>query len=110
MRQAAVDTRFAPATADGASLRDLQLDGRLFTLRCSYLIYSEAFHALPVLLRHGILDRLDAVLTGTNAKDRYAYLSDTEKAGIRKILMETHPIARARGAARSGPTPASGAP
>ena len=103
-------TRFAPATADGASLRDLQLDGRLFTLRCSYLIYSEAFHALPLLLQRGILDRLDAVLTGTDAKDRYAYLSVAEKAGIRKILMETHPSARARWSARVTSAPGPGAP
>lgn len=80
----------------GRSLRDLQLTDRLFAQRCSYLIYSESFHALPDLLRHRILDRLDTALLARDPADRYAYLPPDEKIRIREILLATHPEARAR--------------
>jgi hypothetical protein len=80
----------------GRSLRDLQLTDRLFAQRCSFLIYSESFHALPDLLRHRILDRLDTALLARDPADRYAYLPPAEKIRIREILLATHPEASAR--------------
>jgi len=80
----------------GRSLRDLQLTDRLFAQRCSYLIYSESFHALPDLLRHRILDRLDFALLARDPADRYAYLPPDEKVRIREILLATHAEAGAR--------------
>ena len=89
-------TAAAPRSQSGASLRDLQLTDRLFAQRCSYLIYSESFHALPDLLRHRILDRLGTALLARDPADRYAYLPTEEKKRIHAILLETHPAARAR--------------
>ena len=88
--------RHAPRTRSGLALTDLQLDGRLFAQRCSYLIYSEAFRELPVRLKHAILDRLDLALLSRDPTDRYAYLPADERARIREILIETHPDAGAR--------------
>ena len=88
--------RGAPRSAVGHALKDLQLSGRLFAQRCSYLIYSESFRALPATLKVRILDRLDSALRSRDPKDRYAYLPSDEKQRIRDILIETHPDAKAR--------------
>ena len=86
----------APRTRAGYSLRDLQLGDRLFAQRCSPLIYSESFQALPALLKTLVLDRLESALLSRDPADRYAYLPAGEKARIHSILLETHPAARAR--------------
>src|SRR5690606_18156112 len=46
----------------GRSLRDLDLEHRLFRYPCSYLIYSNAFDALPEAMREYVWRRLWAVL------------------------------------------------
>lgn len=86
----------APRNRAGHALKDLQLEGRLFAQRCSYLIYSESFRALPETLKVRVWDRLDAALRSRDPKDRYAYLPAEEKQRIREILIETHPDAQAR--------------
>lgn len=86
----------APATADGRSLKQLSLDGRLLQRRCSYLIYSDSFRSLPASLRNRLIDRLGAVLEGRDGSDRYDYLPSTERAAIREILVATLPLARER--------------
>ncbi len=86
----------APRSAAGHALKDLQLKDRIFSQRCSYLIYSASFRALPVTLKVRILDRLQAALRSRDPKDRYAYLGAEEKQRIYDILIETHPDARER--------------
>jgi len=83
--------REAPRTDDGASLKDLDLAGRLFRNRCSYLIYSEAFRALPVELKRRVYARLVSALNPVAPDARYAYLPAEERARISKILRQTHP-------------------
>lgn len=80
----------AQRTRAGLSLADFSLDGRLFSYRCSFLIYSEAFRALPAELKHAILSRLGRCL-GTDTDPRYGYLEPEERRRIRDILSETHP-------------------
>lgn len=77
--------------ARGRSLRDFDLDTRLFRWRCSFLIHSEAFAALPRELKSSVLRRLDDILAAHAPPDRYAYLDDDERRAIRGILLETHP-------------------
>jgi hypothetical protein len=89
-------TANAPRSKDGHALKDFQLQDRLFAQRCSYLIYSEAFRALPATLKGRVLDRLQAALRSRDPKDRYAYLGDDEKQRIYEILVTTHPDAKAR--------------
>lgn len=86
----------APRSRAGHALKDLLVAERLFAQRCSYLIYSDSFHALPVTLKARILDRLDAALRSRDPKDRYAYIPADEKQRIRDVLIETHPDAKAR--------------
>lgn len=89
----------APRSAAGHALKDLHLRGRIFAQRCSFLIYSDMFRALPEQLKTRILDRLHAALVSRDPADRYAYLEPAEKERILAILRETHPDAQARWAA-----------
>jgi hypothetical protein len=75
---------------DGRSLKDFDLQTRLFRWRCSYLIYSEAFDYLPAELRWSVLRRLDEVLLSTTAMGRFAHLPADERRAIREILLSTH--------------------
>jgi hypothetical protein len=92
----------APRSQAGHALKDLQLGDRIFAQRCSFLIYSEGFRALPETLKVRILDRLQAALLSRDPKDRYAYLPAGEKQRIHEILIETHPDAKARWAGPGG--------
>ncbi len=85
----------APRSANGRSLKDFSLQGRLFANRCSYLIYSDSFLELPAQLKRLVYDRLVRALRPTDADPRYAYLSAGERARISRILRETHPELRA---------------
>ena len=73
----------------GRSLRDLDLDDRLFKYPCSYLIYSESFDALPDIIRDAIYRRLYDILTGEIDEDTYLYLSNSKTRAIIDILKET---------------------
>jgi hypothetical protein len=44
-------------------LRELDLQARLFKYRCSYMIYSPAFDALPQQARAAVLARLREAIT-----------------------------------------------
>ncbi len=98
----------ARRTRSGHALKDLRLRDQLFAQRCSYLIYSDAFAALPGPLKAQILDRLQAALRSREPKDRYAYLPAEEKQRIYDILLETHAEARARWQAAGEPRGRSG--
>jgi hypothetical protein len=76
-------------TADGRSLKDFQLLNRLFKYRCSYMIYSASFDALPAQLKNEVYTQLGAVLTGQNQSKEFAHLSTSERAHITEILLET---------------------
>ncbi len=76
-------------TADGRSLKDFQLLNRLFKYRCSYMIYSKAFDAMPKQLKDQVYAQLFAVLSGQDKSKDFAYLSSTERQHIKEILLET---------------------
>lgn len=86
----------APRSRAGQGLKDFQLRDRLFANRCSFLIYSDTFAALPAQLKLRILDRMRAALRDDDPRGRYAYLEPDEKRRIYEILVETHPDAKAR--------------
>jgi len=73
------------------SLRDLDLETRLFRHRCSYLIYRPIYLSLPdefrALLRGRILSALDPAASAAG----YDHLSAEEKLAILRILSDTHP-------------------
>jgi hypothetical protein len=73
----------------GRSLRQLDLRSRMFKFPCSYLIYSEAFDAIPEEAREKVYERLFAVLTGQDQSEAYASLSTASRTAILEILRET---------------------
>lgn len=79
----------APQSADGRSLKDFQLLNRLFKYRCSYMVYSLTFQHLTPPLKQTVLEKLGAVLDGKDVSGRYAYLAESERGHIRRILRET---------------------
>lgn len=81
----------APRDRDGRSLKDFHLRGHLFQNRCSYLIYSESFLALPEALKRKVYSRLGQALHPTNPDPQYAYLGEEERTRITSILQQTHP-------------------
>lgn len=81
--------RDAKRSKDGHSLRDLRLDGRMFERRCSYMIYSRSFEALPPILKQAVYRRLLHILTAEEAPEGFEYLEAAEKKEILHILRET---------------------
>ncbi|MEM0925238.1 MAG: hypothetical protein AAGJ83_04305 [Planctomycetota bacterium] len=75
----------------GRSLRDLDLQTRLFKYPCSYLIHSESFAALPVEVKSLVFQRLDAILRGNDTTETYSHLSVQQRRVIQGILRETLP-------------------
>ena len=73
----------------GRSLRDFDLEKRLFKYPCSFLIYSEAFERMPEEMRQLILKRLLEVLTTENPGKDYETLSSKDKRDTLEILLET---------------------
>lgn len=89
-------TEFAalgPKDTAGRSLRDLDLNRRMFRYPCSYLIYSEAFDALPEPALGYFYRRLWEVLTGKNTNqdkdDAFENLTKPDRAAILSILRQT---------------------
>jgi len=88
---AATFTRRGPRDQRGRSLRDLDLERRLFKYPCSYLIYSPAFTALPGEMREYVWKRLWEVLTGPAGVEPFAHLLLEDRQAIIEILRETRP-------------------
>jgi len=78
-----------PRDRKGRSLRDLDLDRRLLRYPCSYLIYSEAFNALPQLAKRAVYDRMWQILSGQERDPVYARLSADDRRAIIEILRDT---------------------
>jgi len=78
-----------PRDSKGRSLRDLDLQRRLFRYPCSYMIYSDAFVALPDVARNAVYARLLQVLTGRDPSPKYRNLSAQDRQAILEILRDT---------------------
>ncbi len=79
----------------GRSLRDLDLKTRLFKYPCSYLIYSEAFDALPGPLKDRIYAGLGRILAGEDESEDFQAIPSETRRAIREILIDTKPEVRA---------------
>ena len=78
-----------PRDRRGRSLRDLDLRRRLFRYPCSYMIYSDAFDALPAPATDAIYARLLHVLTGRDSAPRYRSLTAADRRAVAQILQDT---------------------
>ncbi len=81
--------RRCPKTADGHSLADFRLYGRIFKHRCSYMVYSDAFRELPKGVKDRVLAKMRSALSG--ADPDIDWLSASERKKIEQILAETLP-------------------
>jgi len=77
------------ASKDDRALRDLRMNGRMFTYRCSYMIHSQSFDHLPATLKAMVYDRLLKVLLGEDETRRYTHLRPLERKRILQILVDT---------------------
>jgi hypothetical protein len=80
-----------PRDKQGRSLRDFDLQTRLFKYPLSYMIYTKAFDTLPDWDRERIYQRLFNVLTGKNTDPKFAKLSTDDRRNVMEILRATKP-------------------
>jgi hypothetical protein len=78
-----------PRDSKGRSLRQLDLQRRLMRYPCSYMIYSEAFDALPPAALDAVYRRMWEVLSGQEKENRYLRLSFADRQAIVEILRDT---------------------
>jgi hypothetical protein len=74
---------------DGSSLKDFDLQTRLFRNRCSYMIYSPMIAALPSTIKERLYAKLDRALDPDQDTGLGSHLPPEEKRQIRRILQET---------------------
>jgi hypothetical protein len=80
-----------PFDKRGRSLRQFDLQTRLFKYPCSYLIYSRGFQALPPEVKDHTLKRLHEILTGKDTSEPFAHLSAADRKAVLEILRDTLP-------------------
>jgi len=73
----------------GRSLRDLDLQKKLFRYPCSYLIYSEAFDALPKLALDHLYKQLWLALTGQTKDKELLAIAPEDRKAVLEILRST---------------------
>jgi hypothetical protein len=73
----------------GRSLRGFDLNTRMFRYPCSYMIYSEAFDAMPAIVKDRFYLRLWEVLSGRDNNPQFSHLTPADRKAILEILMAT---------------------
>jgi len=80
-----------PRDSKGRSLRDFDLQKRLFRYPLSYMIYSTAFDALPDVVRERVYQRLHDILTGKDQSKTFAGISPADRQAVLEIVRATKP-------------------
>ena len=80
-----------PRDRQGRSLRDFDLQKRMFRYPLSYMVYSETFDAMPDPVKERVYRRLYDVLTGRDQSDKFKKLSAEDRRAVLEILRETKP-------------------
>lgn len=78
-----------PSDSRGRSLRQFDLEHHLMRYPCSYMIYSDAFDALPSEAKDAIYQRMWLILSGAMKGTKYAPLSLADRQAVLEILRET---------------------
>jgi hypothetical protein len=81
--------RRGPRDRNGRSLRDFDLQTRLFKYPLSYMIYSAAFDGLPDAARDRVYRRLHDVLRGKASDAGYVQLTSERRRALLEILIGT---------------------
>jgi hypothetical protein len=82
-------TQRGPFDSKGRTLREFDLEKRMFRYPLSYMIYSDAFEGMPDTIRARVYQRLFEVLTAKEPDPRFAKLSAEDRSNIREIVRET---------------------
>jgi hypothetical protein len=80
-----------PKDKQGRSLRDFDLQKRLFKYPLSYMVYTRAFDNMPAWDRERIYQKLYNVLIGKDSDPKFAKLSEEDRHNVLEILRETKP-------------------
>jgi len=56
---------------------------------CSYMIYSDAFDALPDELKSAVYERMWEILSGQEKEKKYAKLTFADRKAVVEILRDT---------------------
>jgi hypothetical protein len=75
----------------GRSLRDFDLQTRLFRYPLSYLIYSKPFDAMNPSVKAYVYRRLREILSGDDKSPEFNYLSAADRTAILEIVRATKP-------------------
>ena len=75
----------------------------MFRYPCSFLIYSDAFAALPVGVKSRVWRRLEEIVSGEDTSARFDHITAEDRKAIREILRDTHREAENLGPAAAGP-------
>jgi hypothetical protein len=82
-------TKQGPRDGKGRSLRQFDLETRLFKYRLSYLVYSSAFDALPGVAKDRLYRRLWDVLSAPDPPAPFDRIPRSERTAIREIVRDT---------------------
>jgi len=80
-----------PRDHQGRSLRDFDLQKRMFRYPLSYMIYSQAFDNMPDMVRERVYQRLYEILSGKDQSPAYARLTSEDRRAILEIVRDTKP-------------------
>ena len=80
-----------PRDSKGRSLRDFDLQTRLFRYHMSYMVYSDLFDSMPAPVLDRVYRRMYDVLSGKDRSAKYAVLSPADRRAALEILRDTKP-------------------
>jgi len=78
-----------PFDTRGRSLREFDLETRMFKYPCSYLIYSDPFRQLPPEVKDYVYRRLWEILSGKDQSKEFVHLTGRDRRALREILRDT---------------------
>lgn len=84
-------SKLGPFDRQGRTLRELDLKTRLFKYPLSYLVYSDAFNAMPAPAKKYVYQRFREILTGKDTSIDFAHLSTSDRSAMLQILEDTKP-------------------
>lgn len=80
-----------PRDKQGRSLRDFDLQKRIFKYPLSFMVYSEAFDNTEPSVKEAFYRRVYDVLSGKDNGPKFAKLSAADRRAVLEILRETKP-------------------
>lgn len=81
-------SRRTPANSAAASLREFDLQRRLFRTPCSFLIDSESFKSLPPGVKSRVFERLATIVRGDDDSEEFSHLTAEHRQTIRSVLKQ----------------------